>query len=266
MKKIIELIKNYWNVWGSAIISFIVGWLMDFNKVSMDKTTSFLSMFLVMFALLTVIKVNYGKKRKKTIIEKGITSQKQLKAMEKAINPMKEGEELYEALLQTKKIFMERKRIKIMNWIKENKGSILTIIVGVLSVVSTLCSYLIETWNIVLNVNGFPLVAVIGGCATTITGVLTMPITSTSKGIAQNTATAKYKETKKENASIIKKYEEQIERFTNKFNEVKNNFEDLQICKDCGLSYDVAKYNQLNNDIKTLTDTIERLKVKKEEL
>lgn len=265
MKKVYELIKSYWNVWCSAIISFTVGWLMDFNKVSMDKTTSFLSMFLVMFALLTVIKVNYGK-RKKTIFEKGITSQRQLKAMEKAINPMLEGEELYKALIQTKKIFSGRKKIKIMKWIKENKGSILTIIVGTLSVVATLCSYLIETWNVVLNVNGFPLVTIIGGCATTIVGAITKPITSVNKGVALNTATLKYKTAKKENASIIKKYDEQIERFTNKLNEVRNSLEDLQICKECGLNYDVAKYNQLNSEINNLSATIDKLKAKKEEL
>lgn len=266
MKRIYELIKSYWNVWGSAIISFIVGWIMDFNKVSMDKTTSFLSMFLVLFALLTVIKVNYGKQKKKSMLEKAITSQKQLKVMSSAIDPIKDGEELYEAILKTKKILKERKKSKFMNWIKENKGSILTIVVGILSVVSTLCSYLIETWNIVLNVNGFPLIAVLGGCATTIVGCLTMPITSTNRGIAQNTATAKYKETKRENASIIKKYDEQIKKFSLKLNELKNNLEDLQICRDCGIGYDTSRYNQLQTEISSLTEIIEKLKASRDEL
>lgn len=148
--------------------------------------------------------------KNKTILEKGITSQSQLKAMKKAINPMRQGEELYNILIQTKNIIKERKSNKIMKWIKENKGAILTMTVGILSLVSTLCSYLIEEWNIVLNVNGFPLIAVIGGSATTIIGCITMPITSTTVGAVQNMATNQFKQAKKTNASIIKKYDEQI--------------------------------------------------------
>ena len=111
MKKIIDLLKNYWNVWASAIISYLIGWLMDFNKVSMDSTTSFLSMFLVIFALLTVVKINYGKSRKKSIIDRSIINQKPLKAIQNAIDPLAQGEELYNLLVQTKKIINERKGI-----------------------------------------------------------------------------------------------------------------------------------------------------------
>ena len=130
MKKIIDLLKNYWNVWASAIISYLIGWLMDFNKVSMDSTTSFLSMFLVIFALLTVVKINYGKSRKKSVIDRSIINQKPLRAIQSAIDPLAQGEELYNLLVQTKKIINERKSNKIMKWIKENKGAISTIGVG----------------------------------------------------------------------------------------------------------------------------------------
>lgn len=266
VKKIIELLKNYWNIWSSVIISYLIGWLMDFNKFSMDRATSFLSMFLVIFAFLTVAKINYSKSKKKTIIEKSVVNQKQIKPIQNAINPLEQGEELYDILVHTKKIINERKTNKIMKWIKENKGAILTITVGILSLISTLCSYLIDEWNIVLNVNGFPLIAVIGGSATTIIGCLTMPITSTTVGAVQNMTTYKYKQAKKTNASIIKKYNEQIAKFTNKQTELKSELEDIQVCKDCGLSYDVARLNQLNNEIATITSNIKKLEEKKKEL
>lgn len=266
MKKIIDLLKNYWNVWASAIISYLIGWLMDFNKVSMDSTTSFLSMFLVIFALLTVVKINYGKSRKKSVIDRSIINQKPLRAIQSAIDPLAQGEELYNLLVQTKKIINERKSNKIMKWIKENKGAISTIGVGLLSIISTLCSYLIDEWNIVLNVNGFPLIAVIGGCATTIVGCLTMPITSTAMGVVQNMATSKFKQAKKTNASIEKKYDEQIAKFTNKLTELKSELEDIEVCKDCGLSYDVARLNQLNSEIATINSNIKKLEDKKKEL
>lgn len=266
MKKIIDLLKKYWNIWPSVIISYLIGWLMDFNKSSMDRTTSFLSMFLAILALLTVAKINYSKSKKKTIIEKSIVNQKQVKSIQTAISPLRQGEELYEMLVQTKNIINERKSNKIMKWINENKGAILTMTVGILSLVSTLCSYLIDEWNLVLNVNGFPLIAIIGGSATTIIGCIAMPIRTTTVGVIQNTATKQFKQAKKANASIIKKYDEQIAKFTNKQNELKSDLEDIQVCKDCGLSYDVARLNQLNNEIATLTSNIKKLEDKKKEL
>lgn len=93
-----------------------------------------------------------------------------------------------------------------------------------------------------------------------------MPITSTTVGAIQNTATKQFKQAKKANASIIKKYDEQITKFTNKQSELKSELEDVQVCKDCGLSYDVARLNQLNNEIATITSNIKKLEEKKKEL
>lgn len=104
-----ELIKKYWNVWGSTIISFVVAWFSDFTKSSMDVVTSFLSMFLVFFALFTVIKINISN-RQKTLVEKGVTSQRQLKLMQQAIDPIAEGEELLETLVKTRNILKDTGR------------------------------------------------------------------------------------------------------------------------------------------------------------
>lgn len=258
MKKIIEIIKNYWNIWGSAIISFIVGWLMDFNKVSMDKTTSFLSMFLVMFAFLTVIKVNYGKHKNKTILEKGITSQKQLKAMESAINPMIQGEELYNAILETKKIFMERKRIKMFNWIKKNKGAIISLLElsGAIILHFTDVINFSEPWTTVTLVILYVIPVV--------TATLTSGFTSVETQKAVDTLKSKLKEAKQEAKQKIKVLNEQLITTKAALEEVNSNINKLELLRSINAPYDInslslyqAQQKQLQNTINLLEEQIE---------
>lgn len=129
LKKFIELLKEFWNVWGSVAISTLWAWWKGFNIKKMDETTSFLTMTLMFVGVLTflksIIKNKKENKMQKINEQKGIDemlfeSQKNFRSINMALHPTQSGEHLGKLVITTMKGGKKRmKKIKsFFKWIK----------------------------------------------------------------------------------------------------------------------------------------------------
>ena len=142
-----DLIKKYWTVALSFCASSIISWLLDFNIVGMNKTTSFISLFLTIWVALTVIVEHYNKHRIKSFGEKIILNQKQVKILEQSLNPEKSIKDTINLLCQIRKEFNKMKKFK--NFWKDiwcNKATytstLTTLIIAVMSQIVIFTDYL----------------------------------------------------------------------------------------------------------------------------
>lgn len=121
-----DLIKKYWSVLCSILASTTVAWLLNFDLAGMDRTTSFISMSLMFYAVFTVIKIRRKDKPRKTFIEKIATSQRQVKVLENVLNPNKPVEELISLIDQTRKKLSKMEKLK--NFLKALWGNKFTLL------------------------------------------------------------------------------------------------------------------------------------------
>ncbi len=120
LKKLGKLLSSYWNIWGAVLLSTFIAWLNDFSRGSMDVATSYLVLTLTCIGFFTFFKsyvLSRRKGGKATPLESAVNSQKSIKAINTAVDPLKNGEELGVKVIQTLTI---TKRIggKIMKKIK----------------------------------------------------------------------------------------------------------------------------------------------------
>lgn len=147
LKAIIRKGKELWNVYGGIALSTLIAWLTHWDKVEMDKWASYLILTLTCISVLTFFKIVLFRKKKKkaTKLDKGIfNSNKNVKRLRTAINPMSIGQEVGNAIIYTckgGKWFMG----KVKNFFKElwgNKFTLLnTIIVLFLATLSQVMTY-----------------------------------------------------------------------------------------------------------------------------
>lgn len=100
-----DLIKRYWDLFGSAITSLILSLLVDWKLEGINLISSFIVLFLVCLGVFTVIKKRIDEKnyRKKLVVDKLASSQKAMKAVVLANEPTLAGEELGNVLIETMK-------------------------------------------------------------------------------------------------------------------------------------------------------------------
>lgn len=250
-----NLIKKYWNIWATPIISFLIAWILDFRKSSMDTVTSFASMSLVVFSILTVLKFNIDNKynKKKTLIEKVGTSQKQLKVVEHCIDPLKQGEEIVDLLIETKKVLNERKENKMIDWIKKNKGAIISVLEFIVAITLHLTDVinLVEPWNtiVLIIIYGIPV----------ITAILTSGFTSVETQKAVDTLKNNLKSKSKENKAKLELLKEQLETTQNALDEVSKNIDKLELLRSINAPYDVNTLSLYQAQKKQLADTVTKI-------
>lgn len=126
-KTFIAKMKELWNVYGGIALSTLIAWVNGWNKMEMDRWASYLVLTLTCVSVLTFLKLVFFKKKSANVLDKGaLQSQKSVKNLQTAINPMQVGEELGTTIIYTVKggkIVMK----KLKNFFKELWGNKFTL-------------------------------------------------------------------------------------------------------------------------------------------
>ena len=109
MKKIWDILKEYWNLYSPFIISSIASWLVDWNANQMVSINQWIGITLSLMALFTMIKFIIFPKKKKNTVEKLVSTQKVVKNAEMIINKEENDKE---------KIKIGGNIMKVLKWIK----------------------------------------------------------------------------------------------------------------------------------------------------
>ncbi len=275
MKKYLKTVKELWNVYGGLVLSTSIAWANDFSKGSMDTTTSYIVLSLTCISVLTFLKITLLKK-KVGAVENSMLQQKSLKAMKTALNPTENGEKIGNTLIET--IEISRKVGNTMkNWIMKNKGAITTTIVAILTIVACVCTKINNEFATLVTINGYNVIAIVGGVATIVAGLFTQPFTSTKVGEAIDSVIKTIKASKDDDKAIVttvkkrigeletnaKLWENQIERnkATIRKVELLSKIENYTVAQD-----EIQNYELASKENATLIVNLEAIKKEIENL
>ena len=109
LKKIKDVLKDYWNIYSPFIVSSVVSYIVDWNANIMVSINQWVGITLSLVALFTMIKFIIFPKKEKNGIEKIVSTQKNIKSTEMVLH----NEEFIESKIQGGKHIM-----KFFKWIK----------------------------------------------------------------------------------------------------------------------------------------------------
>lgn len=138
MKKIIKEILELWNIYGGLALASLIGLLLNFEKIQMDKVTSFILLLLAICGLLTLVKTKVFHSKVKTIDKALILTNTTTKIVDITIeeNDIVGEKEIKEKLKRTERKWkvMFKKIGNFFRWIWGNKITLTTIIINLLVV------------------------------------------------------------------------------------------------------------------------------------
>lgn len=164
LKKIFSGLFDMWNFYGGIILSTLLAWLFDFNRNSMDDTTSFIILTITIISVFTIVKKDrksnkYNKensvvkdekktkekkekkkKEKLNMLEKTTLLNPQFKALQSALSPLESAKNLSETIIETTTLierlgkFMKQKIVNFFKRLWGNKFTILNIILNLVVV------------------------------------------------------------------------------------------------------------------------------------
>lgn len=177
MQTLIDIIKKYWDIFGGIITGMLLSWLARFKTPIIQTYYSIIILILTSIGVLKIIKQSLEvnkekrKKRKETLIDKAVDSQKPLKAVNVAQSPTKAGEQLGMLLL---KLLKEQKRHmkKIKKFFEKFKGYMLTVLLGALTVVEYVGGVFNEELSSFLTYKGINILPIITLVLALIVGML----------------------------------------------------------------------------------------------
>lgn len=164
MRKIIDGIKNLWNIYGGILMSTLIAYINDFSKSSMDTTTSYIVLTLTCISVLTFLKITVFRKKSNGLIDKTALQQQSFKAMNVAVDPFRNGEEIGNVIVETTKIGKKvgsKMWIKIKAFFDKFKGYMLAIALFILSFVEQYGNYINELLDNKLIINGIDIISVV---------------------------------------------------------------------------------------------------------
>lgn len=294
------MLKKYWDIIGGIASGLLLTLLAEFELERVQLIYSIIILILVSIGIFRIIKQAIDKqreKRKHTVIDSMVDSQKSIKAIRLAQEPTKDGEKMGELLIK----LWEVKRT-IMNKVKEFfdkfKGYILTILLAVLTVIE-MCSGVINSLcGGVLTVNGIEILPLITLGCTTIVGIISNGYTSEqqekikalfSKSTTNELVAVEIKKTIKEKSTQLSQFnkllstkEHELANIESELETLKNTLqakremcnmtpklatlEDVQLANNAVVSCEAkvsAKKKEIEEtktSIKNLTTTIDALK------
>ena len=128
IKNIINEIRNLWNVYGGIILSTVISWWSRWSKATIDVWASYLTLTITCIGLLTFFKIVIMNNKKGKI--DGFALSKTAKNVRNALDPLKPGQEVGEAIIYTakggKKLMANLK--KLLKWLWGNKLTLTSII------------------------------------------------------------------------------------------------------------------------------------------
>lgn len=173
----INLIKKYWDIIGGILTGLTLSILAGFKLERIQLIYSIIILILVSIGMFKIIKQAIEKqqekrikKREHNLIDNMVDSQKSMKAIRLAQNPIKEGEKVGKLIIDIMK-GLEKVMNKVRVLFDKFKGYLLTIALTILTIVELCGGFLTDTFGEKLVVNGVELIplitlgaAVIVGC------------------------------------------------------------------------------------------------------
>ena len=261
----LRLFKKYWDVLGGTALGIGISYIVQFKLDSIQLTYSIILLVLVCIGLFEVVRIPIDKsketKKRKNLVDTMVDNQTAMKAITIIQNPMKPGAELGQLIIDTKN---EVK--KMIRWIKNNIGALVTFILAVLTCIVEFVPQLGLVWD----VNGYNMVTIITGSAAILVGLFTSGFTSSSLQEAINKAKETIKDSKitedekdkKYLSYIIKDNEKELEKLNKEFAPIKETYDQntrLKLESDAELKNQYAAYS---SKIATKTANISTLKAR----
>ena len=120
MHSLIKIIKEYWNIYGSVIISAIASWLLNWNAEQMFTLNQYIGITISVMCFLTMVKFIIKPKEKKTLLENVVSTQPSVKKTDLIIHQEEQIQQtkyLPKIIRKVGKGIMNKFKLTI-NWIK----------------------------------------------------------------------------------------------------------------------------------------------------
>ena len=270
MRTLIKVIKEHLDLIMGTLIGVVSAFLVKWELAMVQLISSVIILILVLTGLFKVgftykaPKINKNKAQKEDALNKIVESQKPMKAIKIAQNPTQMGEELGEAIIETMK--GSKKMIK---WIKNNKGAIVSWLVAILGLLELIFNWL---GDLLPTEIGFNIVGVVITVVGFVVATLTSGFGSTQfkEALAQLKDQLNGDKTDLDEINSIKYLERQIlaynkaisstEKEIDSLNkEYANVIEDVKTCRHLGVNLDEetnTKYEEYNAKLKPLTEKL----------
>lgn len=268
MRTLIKVIKEHLDVLMGTFIGIISSIMVSWELTTIQLISSVIILILVLTGL---FKVGFTYhlptqkvKNKEDAINKMVDSQKPMKAIKIAQNPTKMGEELGELIIETTK--GSKKMIK---WIKNNKGALVSWLVAILGLLELIFNWLASFLPIEIGFNIIGVVITVGGF---VIATLTSGFGSSSfkEALAQLKDQLNGDKTNLDEINSIKYLERQIITYTkaisttekeieNLKKEYANVIEDVKTCQHLGVNLDEEtnrKYEEYKSKLNPLMEKL----------
>lgn len=213
----IGFFKKYWDIFGGLAISVAMVALERFQLYKIQLCYSIIILSLVSIGFFRIIKQSVDKSREKkrsTVIDSMVDGQQAIKAVRMAQNPTKDGETLgKEAIKLWEGLKKMIKKLKV--WFDKFKGIVLSIALGILTVVEMYGGYIGALCDGKLTIHGVDVVPYITLFASVVVGIISNGWSKEqkekikalfSKSSTNEIVQAEIKKTIKENEAKVKEF------------------------------------------------------------
>lgn len=213
----VEFLKKYWDIFGGLVISVAMVTLERFQLYKIQLCYSIIILSLVSIGFFRIIKQSVDKSREKkrsTVIDQMVDGQQAMKAVRLAQNPTKDGETLgKEAIKLWEGLKKMIKKLKV--WFDKFKGIVLSIALGILTVVEMYGGYISTLCDGKLTIHGIEVVPYVTLFASVVVGIISNGWSKEqkekikalfSKSSTDEIVQAEIKKTIKENEAKVKEF------------------------------------------------------------
>lgn len=212
----VEFLKKYWDIFGGLTISIVMVTLERFQLYKIQLCYSIIILSLVSIGFFRIIKQSVDKSREKrsTVIDTMIDGQQSIKAVRLAQNPTKDGETLgKEAIKLWEGLKKVMKKLKV--WFDKFKGIVLSIALGILTVVEMYGGYIGTLCDGKFTIHGIEVVPYVTLFASVVVGIISNGWSKEqkekikalfSKSSTDEIVQAEIKKTIKENEAKVKEF------------------------------------------------------------
>lgn len=276
-----NLIKKYWDIIGGFTTSLLLSLIVNFKLEKIQLIYSIVILMLVSIGLFKIMrqaieknKDKAPKKRKENLIDALVDSQRSIKAVSLATEPMREGEQLGNLIIDMMR-GVKRKMRKIKVMFDKFKGYILTVALGVLTVMEMCGGFINQMCGGTFAINGIEVLPLITLGAAVTVGCISNGFTKDqrekikalfAKSNTNELVIAEIKKQLKDNDSklvqynkLLKTRETELENLNSEFENAKNTLEAKQqmltMVPQLATAEDVRLATEVVNDIKVKIDT-----------
>lgn len=217
MSDVIDLFKKYWDVFGGLTISILMAVLARFQLQTIQLFYSVIILMLVSIGVLRMVKQSFEKskeKKRETLIDQMVDGQKAIKALSIAQDPTKDGEVLGKIII---KIWEGVKSImkKFKELFDKFKGIVLSVALGILTVIEMCGGYINELCGGTLVIHGIKVLPLVTLVASLVVGIISNGWSKEqrekikalfSKSSTDEIVYAEIKKTLKENEAKVKEF------------------------------------------------------------